>query len=222
MKAFGGEYVALRDDRGFLGSKAGGRVVVEIPSAIPLCKECGKEMSLIFQVPFSESDGGGFVGALIFMCDSEDETCSTWEPSSGANAVVLLKDWKSREPFGMAAYPAFEIRWVEFPDLSAEITDLSDDDPQVKQVESEIEAFVEKFGWSKMGGLPLWYQNPEVPTCVACGGPTQFLGQFDSQLGKDASGADAAMNFGDAGIGYAFLCEKRCSDQGGAFLWQCA
>ncbi|GLZ33279.1 hypothetical protein Lesp02_54670 [Lentzea sp. NBRC 105346] len=59
---------------------------------------------------------------------------------------------------------------------------------------------------SRVGGSPSWLQNPEVPY-----GASEFIAQLDS------CDLPFEINFGDAGIGYAFV-----SPSGeGRFLWQC-
>ena len=63
----------------------------------------------------------------------------------------------------------------------------------------------------RVGGDPEWIQGDETPTC-ACGRPMRFVAQLSWTGG-------GGINFGDAGEGYAFVCEK-CPDEA-CFLWQC-
>jgi hypothetical protein len=61
------------------------------------------------------------------------------------------------------------------------------------------------------GPAPAWIQSDETPDC-GCGQPMRFVLQLE-----DAGGG--GINFGDAGVGYVFLC-GRCPDPA-RFLWQC-
>ena len=60
---------------------------------------------------------------------------------------------------------------------------------------------------NKIGGLPDFIQSDEVPE----GGAWRLLLQLDS------CNVPFHVNFGDAGVGYAFLDEK---GESGKFLWQ--
>jgi hypothetical protein len=84
------------------------------------------------------------------------------------------------------------------------------------KVEAEWGVFQKRFGMNKMGGHPMFLQEPESPRCQACGKPTKFAAQFDSQLGNDVW----LEEFGGDGIGYLYVCEDLCCDRGAAFLYQ--
>jgi hypothetical protein len=57
--------------------------------------------------------------------------------------------------------------------------------------------------------------------------------EFVAQIGAELDGPLPAdpqqwdngkfrfLQFGDAGIGYLFICENECRTDGAAFLWQC-
>lgn len=61
--------------------------------------------------------------------------------------------------------------------------------------------------WNRIGGSPHWLQNSEIPA-----GATHFVAQLDS------CALPFQINFGDAGVGYAFVDD---STGEGRFLWQC-
>jgi len=72
---------------------------------------------------------------------------------------------------------------------------------------------------TKFGGQPVWLERPEWP--LPCfiqadefpeAGPWRLLLQLDSMT------VPFHVNFGDAGIGYAYISEDGPS---GTFLWQC-
>jgi uncharacterized protein YwqG len=61
---------------------------------------------------------------------------------------------------------------------------------------------------NKVGGTPDFLQGEEYPQ----GGPWRLLLQLDS------SSVPFHVNFGDAGVGYAFISQDGTV---GKFLWQC-
>ena len=63
----------------------------------------------------------------------------------------------------------------------------------------------------QVGGEPEWIQGDETPEC-ACGARMRFVVQLSPEGG-------GGINFGDAGEGYAFVCEH-CPEEA-SFLWQC-
>lgn len=50
----------------------------------------------------------------------------------------------------------------------------------------------------KLGGLPDWVQQPDVPTCPSCHQSMTFYGQLDS-VGDE-------MTIADVGMVYVFVC----------------
>ena len=63
----------------------------------------------------------------------------------------------------------------------------------------------------KLGGRPLWIQGDETPTC-SCGQRMSFAIQLEDRGG-------GGINFGDAGVGYGFVCSSFPAQA--KFLWQC-
>jgi hypothetical protein len=111
-------------------------------------------------------------------------SCQPWAPSSGANAVHLRASAPRPGP------SALGIRY-EPPTLEPEPKDAEDAEGLS--------------GGSKLGGYPLWIQGAETPDCADCGSRMALC----CQLGDD----DVGQNFGDCGVGYLFLCPRRCSGQ---------
>ncbi|QNE77750.1 DUF1963 domain-containing protein [Streptomyces finlayi] len=64
---------------------------------------------------------------------------------------------------------------------------------------------------TKLGGQPVWLEQPAWPLSRSSGEPMQFLGQ----LAVDR--LPFWINFGDGGVGYAFLSPDGLE---GRFLWQ--
>jgi uncharacterized protein YwqG len=62
---------------------------------------------------------------------------------------------------------------------------------------------------NKIGGTPCFIQNAEFPPG----------GQWNLLLQLDSTSVPFYINFGDAGVGYAFLSED---GEKAKFLWQCS
>lgn len=141
---------------------------------------------------------------LLFQCQSDPGMCDDWEADSGGNAALLAASGEVPmvAPAGTLALSthtsvAFrsyeEVEGGETPDDA--YCALMDDDPDVL---------------GKLGGVPLWIQNDETPSCD-CGAAMTFFAQIEDR-------GEGGLNFGDAGAGYAFVC---CTCRTHAkFLWQ--
>src|SRR6185436_6583663 len=92
--------------------------------------------------------------------------------------------------------------------------ELRDDPPFIDESdrfdwsEEESEAYSSKLEGNKIGGSPLFLHSDEFPD----DGPWDLLLQLDSAK------VPFSINFGDAGVGYAFISRDR---RKGKFLWQC-
>ena len=207
--------------------KLGGVPVLLQELEWPTCKECGQRMDFLAQlplttpIPFLNQDAM----AYVFMCSSASEQgevlgCATWEPFGGANAVaiqygtgktIIPTTAKTPQPeFGVTLSPVKEPQidtadfWVN-DELTAEVSEAS-----------------------KMGGVPAWIQSNETPRCPVCNKMMQFVAQLDAEL-EGSLPADPArwgdyhfLNFGDAGIGYLFVCQEEGTAHSAAFFWQCS
>jgi uncharacterized protein YwqG len=74
--------------------------------------------------------------------------------------------------------------------------------------ESEAKSYRDKLAGNKLGGTPGFLQNDELP----------FPEPWHLLLQLDSAQVPFWINFGDAGIGYAFLNGNGTE---GKFLWQC-
>ena len=75
--------------------------------------------------------------------------------------------------------------------------------------EEKWEEYANALDGNKIGGTPVFMQGDEFP------GP----GSWQLLLELDSTRVPFFVNFGDAGIAYAFLSEDGTT---GKFLWQCA
>jgi len=67
---------------------------------------------------------------------------------------------------------------------------------------------------SKLGGEPIWVQQPEVPKCSECKLAMTFIAQIDSMEHDEPHNPNVVSNssgqqqymFGDVGMIYVFMC----------------
>ena len=191
-------------------TKLGGQPVWLDEPCWPLSKALGEPMGFIGQFViypeiFGETEARM---AYLFMTDTFANV-TTWEPNAGENAVVLQPgEWDG---------PTAPLR--EGPTLNERIFDSNHrfveqvsreyavdlqpgDDPDTLEESEDVDE-------SKIGGTPAYLQSPEYPDA----GVWRLLAQIDAAI------VPTGPNFGDAGIGYAFLSEDGKTAR---FLWQCA
>lgn len=204
-------------------SKLGGKPVFVAQLEAPHCQSCGQRMDFIgqFRLDFPLQLSHRFQVAYVFMCPGQfDErgwlTCPTWEALFGANTLLLQEDnGLALVPDAPARYPDYELtlRRAPEPELDVSRFDLPDEQ-------------MELISWAtKLGGVPAWVQTNETPNCPHCGKCMRFVVQIDAQPdGPWAADHSQGFNyelfdFGDAGLGFVFICPNDCSPEG-AFLWQ--
>jgi hypothetical protein len=132
-------------------------------------------------------------GALAYLFMSAGDEDGTFEPDGGENALIV-------QPGGRVPDFVTEVR-----DEATGPTVAEDHVPVIGEPDPEAEC------WQFLGGPgvePRWLQGEEVP-----GEGWALLVQLDS------TALPFHVNFGDAGIGYAFLSPD---GKEGRFLWQCA
>lgn len=189
----------------------------------PLSRSTGNPMQFICQIAI-DPELFGLVGpkmAYIFMTDEDEPIDGTWEPDSGENAVIL-------QP-GVTSIPVDAL--TTGPTLVRRVDDDADDDVDFERCEFAVNLFpaedpeyvpeCDRYDWSddqwdeyhetdnKIGGSPNFLQNEEFP------GP----GRWNLLLQLDSCQVPFEINFGDAGIGYAFLS---ADGRVAKFLWQCS
>lgn len=187
----------------------------------PLSKATGKPMSFVGQFVLYPEIFGLLEAkmAYIFMYDDEPFVDGTWLPDGGENAVVLQPVAWSGPAISVATGPTL-YHTTQRPDGAVEqipveytLQLVSSEDPDVLD-ENEFRArdawdeYCAYLDESKIGGAPAFLQYPEYPGP----GNWRLLAQLNGDL------FDYNINFGDAGVGYAFI------DGDGAaakFLWQC-
>ena len=191
-------------------SKFGGQPVWIDDPQWPLSKETGNQMRFICQIALDETLFPGSAGkvAYLFMTEEEDGSFvdSTYEPDGGENAIIIQPGKSSSACCDQAEGPTL-YRMVEKEgfDLLQQVPCEFSINP-IPGIDTEVSD--DGLDENKVGGLPVFMQGEEYPS----GGPWRLLLQLDS------CNVPFYVNFGDAGVGYAFVNE---SGSEAKFLWQC-
>jgi uncharacterized protein YwqG len=204
-------------------TKFGGQPVwVEEPQW-PLSRESGEPMRFICQIRLDEDLFGATAArmAYVFMTDGEDYVDGTWEPDGGENAVVLQPGGAPVETAKLAEGPTlyrmvkklFRKDLVSEPcEYAVRLTEgedppLADEDVSISWSEAAAQEHEKRLAGNKLGGTPLFIQGPELPD----------EGEWRLLLQLDSTQVPFYLNFGDAGVGYAFIS---LDGRKARFLWQ--
>lgn len=193
----------------------------------PLSRKTGNPMRFICQIKLEKElfpDTSAEM-AYLFMTDGEGDDAfvdGTYEPDGGENAVILQPGVPavptkrlSEGPtlYRMTTKPGHDRLQSEPREFALNLT--PDEDPPFvsekerwKMSESDAEAASTRMDENKVGGTPAFMQGDEFP----------FPGRCRLLLQLDSCSVPFEINFGDGGVGYAFLNEA--GDQA-KFLWQC-
>jgi uncharacterized protein YwqG len=94
-----------------------------------------------------------------------------------------------------------DLDWSEDPAWASQDERALRDDAREK-------GYAEALNGNKLGGAPYFIQNDELP----------IRGGWHLLLQLDSVQVPFAVNFGDTGVGYAFISQD---GRVGKFLWQC-
>lgn len=216
-------------------TKFGGQPVWVEEPLWPLSKSTGKPMLFICQIALDPELFGDILSkmAYLFMTDDGDEVYETWDPDEGENAViiqpgddpsVLTARYFDSGPslYRMVKKLGHELLQPEPCEFAVQLQIREDPEfvpaselwgyvsEQTKWDEEARDRYYDQLeGGNKIGGTPGFMQGDAFPS----GGEWKLLLQLDSTM------VPFYVNFGDAGIGYAFISED---GRAGRFLWQCA
>lgn len=179
----------------------------------PVSKATDKPMQFICQINLEEAGYRNIEAkfAYLFMTEDEDEYVDgTWEPDGGENAIILQPGHNQQKTIGLANGPFLykmvkkesAFRLVKEPFECAVELIASSTENETKTEDVEIV--------NKIGGSPYFIQGEEYPTSEK---DNWFL-----LLQLDSVNVPFYVNFGDAGVGYAFLNKEGNKAK---FLWQC-
>lgn len=173
-------------------------------ASAPLCRSCGATMAFLFQLPAVKGkiDLGRHSAVSVFQCENPDSFCDRAFAGSGANAAV--PGLRQQAAVARAATkPAYREKPIKLVAASEDAGSLAIDTNTAG--EEALAAYAKarkKAPSSKVGGLPIWLQGPDVPEC--CGEPTRYVGQLASKPWR--------LRFGDGGTGYLFRCDGGCDE----------
>lgn len=207
-------------------TKFGGQPIWVAGPQWPLSRQTGNPMRFVCQIALNQALFPGVQAqmAYLFLTDEEDGNIvdGTYEPDGGENAVILQPGVTNVPTKELAPGPTL-YRMVEKEGHNLlqpqpcefAVTVIEEEDiefvPEVerwKMSEEEGKDVSGKLDENKIGGTPVFMQGDEFP----------FPGRSRLLLQLDSCSVPFSINFGDAGVGYAFLNET--GDQA-KFLWQC-
>lgn len=213
-------------------TKFGGQPVWLEEPRWPLSTELGEQMQFVCQVALEPEVFGkppGRMAYLFITGESEDEWVDgTFDPEGGENAVMVQPGGGPPavgtvpEPEGPTLYRMEDFGTRLIPvacEYAVELTpgddpDYASEDELLDWNEEESDAYQESLDGNKVGGTPGFIQSDEFPE-----GPGKAPQQaWRLLLQLDSASVPFHVNFGDAGIGYAYLSE---GGRTGKFLWQC-
>lgn len=176
----------------------------------PVSESTGNPMRFICQIDLAEIGYTAFEAkfAYLFMTDEDEYVDGTWEPDGGENAVILqpgkngiktteIKDGPSL--YQMVEKPSHDLLVPQDFACSVILTESEDKAPEGDTLE-----IVNKFG-----GKPVFIQDEEYPSDNE---------DWKLLLQLDSVDVPFSVNFGDSGVGYAFI---RADGKKAKFLWQC-
>jgi uncharacterized protein YwqG len=188
----------------------------------PKSKSTGNAMQFVCQIPFGPDLFPGTVESVAYIFLSQAEHAETWSPDAGENAVIIVPREKLTNSITVGDAPRLARMVKRFwnKNLTPQTCIYSarlqiSEDPEFisenelfKLSEDEIRRYRKTLLENKLGGTPGFLQGDELP----------FPAPWHLLLQLDSANVPFWINFGDAGIGYAFIDG---SGKTGKFLWQC-
>ena len=211
-------------------TKIGGQPVwVDEPQS-PVSRETGEQMQFLCQVALDADlfDVPPAKVAYLFMTGGAEweYVDGTWDPEAGENAVIVQPSSEVPYDGRVETVPlptgATLYRFEEVPDggpreavpceyaarlAPGEEADLASEDEQAGWDDEMYDAYFDSLAGNKVGGTPGFIQAEVYPE----GGPWNLLLQLEMME------LPCYVNFGDAGVGYAFIS---ADGEKGRFLWQ--
>lgn len=221
------EFVEHSPINGESKTKFGGQPDWLTTAQWPLSRTTGNPMRFLCQIELDERIFPAAAGkmAFIFITDEDEYIDGTWEPDGGENCVVIQP---SSTPLvvkvaslltGPSLYTMREVAGANrlVPFEQAYGTKLSiGEDPEYQPSsvrhdwsDEQFDAYASELEGNKIGGTPIFLQNDEFPSEES----------WNLLLQLDLTQVPFSVNFGDAGVAYAFIDPEGSQ---GKLLWQCA
>jgi hypothetical protein len=184
-------------------SRVGGRPTAPEGFRWPRCGQCQGPLQFIAQIDLADADVEGLGERqqllLLFQCQNRPGLCDEWDPASGGNAAILVRsDVRLQRVDPPTVGPSTLLPredGLEFRPYVESQAGRTPDDAYCQALDADPNGVI-----GKAAGRPLWIQGDETPVC-SCGSRMRFVVQVEQHAG-------GGINFGDAGVGYAFVCEK--------------
>lgn len=204
------------------GLRFGGEPYGLPKSLWPISKSLGEPMQFICQIPFGPELFQGTSESVAFLFLSTGDGDQTWLPDGGENAVIILPLAKLTKTLTVGDAPRLYRmvkKWLrkdlvpESCSFTATLTFSHDpafmpESTLSRLPDCEAKAHRQTLAGNKLGGAPGFLQGDELP----------FPEPWHLLLQLDSTRVPFWINFGDAGIGYAFINGNGTE---GKFLWQC-
>jgi hypothetical protein len=188
----------------------------------PVSKRTKEQMQFICQIPLGPDLFPGAAEGVAYLFMTSGDGDETWVPDGGENALVIVPRERLTNSLTVGDAPRLcrmVKKWwskkliPEACSFSAKLT--RSEDPAfipghklMDMPDEQTDVYWEALKGNKLGGVPLFLQGDELPVPE----PWHLLLQLDSAQ------VPFWINFGDAGMGYAFM--NRAGTEG-MFLWQC-
>lgn len=196
-------------------TKFGGRPVWLEKVEWPRSKTTGAPMMFVGQIALAPEIFGRIEGRMAYLfIEDDDPSSDTFEPDGGDNAVIVQPNGNNPSSIsaetGKTLYvyedspPPEKMRQTRPCEFAVELEPAAD--PEDFEGEENGDALSE----NKIGGTPAFLQSEQFPD-----GERE---NWKLLLQLDSVSVPFEINFGDAGIGYAFLSHD---GKTGKFLWQC-
>jgi len=203
-------------------TKFGGQPVWLEKPEWPLSRANSEPMRFIGQIALEPEIFGNIAGRMAYLFMTDPPVNETWSAEGGENALIVQPGITEIKTEPLSKRPTFYRMVKKFfgavtvPEtLEFSVHLAPGDDPawmdeasRCKLSDQQIDALTTSLSGNKIGGVPGFLQGDEFPK----DGPWQLVLQLDS------ANVPFHVNFGDAGIGYAFIS---ADGKRGRFLWQC-
>ena len=204
-------------------TKFGGQPNWIEPPQWPISKSTGNPMRFICQISLEQFDTPSKM-AYLFMTDDEEYVDGTWEPDGGENAIILQpsdQEYPATKSLknGPTLYKMVEklfSKKLTPKNVEYNVVLTEEEEPEfVNETEranwddAKWESYSEALDKNKINGTPLFLQGTEFPDAE----------KWNLLMQLDSTAIPFFVNFGDAGVGYAFLSQDGNKAK---FLWQCA
>lgn len=177
--------------------------------AWPRCAVCGNPMCHMAQ--FSSGpwlDLGPFRRMSVFICHATGGRCEDWDPSKGANRVLLhprLDDDLYDGPPTVRVYRRMPLSIDRAVDERKLIT-------EARRRGKDISAVLSRLRHDKLGGGAVWLYGDATPKSATGRGKMRLVAQLTTEL--------VSFDITPKGMAYVFVDPHNPTDMHGAMVWQ--